>query len=308
MPLSALSESYEYLVIGLANPFALRWVPPNAQWVPEGSLVSVDVGEVSMLGRTTPLPNNSVAIHPGDGGRTTDDIERWHHISIGVDGETIYPTGATPDNVDRIAQSSGNRSTILKVLITLIMGNSRTRSFACDVGAGIEIDVKCRAVVSVIPLVPDPTPEISIPLALPEAFVSFPSDFAVAVTTTVTCGVAPQGYRMPLTYSQLFYLGGASPLEAIMPIVSAAREVQIFDSDADDAGGVAVGDFVYALEGNIQPSLVLPAGYAPVGQVTSAPGTSQTDRVMIPGNANAIIASSTTATANALNVVQILNV
>lgn len=308
MPLSRISEAYEVLVIGIANPFALNWVPPNM------IIGGTPAGEVFPLGRTIPLPNLSSVIHPGNGGATTIDNSHWHHISIGVDGEFIFPFDAQPDNVDRIAQSNGNRSTLLKARVTLAMGNSRTRFFDIDIGAGVEIDVKCRAVAAVEALVPDPT---SIPTIVPEGFEAPPggSQFAVAVTTTVTTCSAPKVHRACAKYSQAFFIDPtATPTQAngLMPIFPDAQEIQLFASDVIAAAGSVTGQFFYLLD-QLVPSYITmappPPPAAPMGDIVSAAGQANTIVDMIPGNANAIVVSRGAATDNTtINVVQILNV
>ena len=76
MPLSALSEAYEYLVIGRADPFALRWIPVLDFVTDPVTGLQVQAGEIFPLGRTTVTPGVASAIHPGDGGARTVDV---HH-------------------------------------------------------------------------------------------------------------------------------------------------------------------------------------------------------------------------------------
>lgn len=304
MPLSKISEAYEYLVIGLANPFALNWVPPLQLLLTDPP---TPAGEIFALGRTLPLPNMSSAIHPGDGGATMPGNQQWHHISIGVTGEVVFPTGEAPDGVDRLAQSSGNFSTILKARVTLMMGNSRTRRFDVDVGAGVEIDVKCRAVVAIEALVPDPT---SIPAAVPDVPAM---DFAVALVTTVTTCNAPKVHRACATYSQPFFLDPtASASVALMPIMPDAKEIQLYSSDATAAAGAVAGQFIYALfhvEPGVSAAGPVVGTFSPMGAILSPAGLANTLVDVIPGNANAITVQRGAVTDNSVvNVVQILNV
>lgn len=307
-PLSALSEAHEYLVLGLANPFALRWVPIDTVVGITGIGPGGTAGEIFALGRQVPILNNSNELHPGDGGAKTENVGRWHHISISVEGEVIFPSAAPVDNPERIP---GNHATILKARIKLMMANSRTRTFDIDIGAGVEIDVKCRAVVSITALVPDPS---SIPDAIPDGLVPTLT-FAVSIVTCITCAAVPQGYKMPVTYSQVFWLGVDDVNSAFMPIVSDAREIELFISStiapiapAVSPAGSVVGDFVYVPTSQLIPSLTLPAAFAPMGEITSAPGQGQTLRSIIPGNVNGIIVANGVGTPSAVNVVQILNV
>lgn len=304
-PMSAASEAYEFMVIGIANPFALRWVPPNTIITVDG--VPAQAGQIFPLGRTLPLPSAEGFIHPGDGGRkaagTSSD---WHHISIGVTGEAIF-AGAPPANASVVA-SQGNRSTMLKARVTLSMGNSRTRTFDIDIGAGVEMDVRCRGVVSIEALVPDPTSldDVPFPAALGEGVSAF--TFAASVVATVYCGCCPQGYKMPVTYSQPFFVVGGA-LGATMPIVSDAREVEIFASDpgADPAPAVTA-QFAY-VPAPVEAANTLPIDFAPMGTVVSPPGETSTRRVVIPGNANALLlARGSESDGTTINVVQLLNV
>ncbi len=305
--MSAASEAYEYLVVGIANPFALNWVPPNTLFTtPSGS--PAQAGQVYPLGKTMPLPSDAGVIHPGDGGhKPAGTGADWHHISIGVIGEAIF-LGPPPDNAAAFAQN-GNPSTMLKARITLSMGNSRVRRFDIDVGAGVEIDVRARAVISIEALVPDPTSleGVPFPAALGEEGISM-FTFAVAVVATIYCGCCPQGYKMPVTYSQPFFLEGGS-LGALMPVMFDAREVEIFASDAgEDPAPAVTAEFAY-VPAIIRPTLTVPISFAPMGDVVSPPGESSTRRVIIPGNANAIIVNRGAETdGTTINVVQILNV
>jgi hypothetical protein len=299
VPLWAASEAYEYLVIGLANPFALRWVPVNTL------IDGVPVGEIFALGRTTPIPNAASVIHPGDGGHLpAGDGYVWHHISIGIDGEAIFPANAVPPNPERFADNNGNQSTLLKARIKLSMGNSRTRQFDIDIGAGVEIDVLARSVVSIEALVPDPT---SIPAAVPAELAPPGFTFAVALVATVTCGACCRD-KMPATYSQPFFFGLRTETAAVMPIVRDAREIELFAGALSVVAGTpsVQGIFAYVLSSPVEPSFVLPTTFVNMGEIVSGPGFTQTPRQIIPGNANAIIVSSGTS-GGLVNVVQILN-
>lgn len=304
--MSAASEAYEYLVVGIANPFALNWVPPNTLFT-TATGAPAQAGQVYPLGKTMPLPSDAGVIHPGDGGnRPAGTSSDWHHISIGVVGEAIF-LGPPPDNAAAFAQN-GNPSTMLKARITLSMGNSRVRRFDIDVGAGVEIDVRARAVISIEALVPDPTSLEGVPFpdALGEGGVSA-FTFAVALVATVYCGCCPQGYKMPVTYSQSFFLAGGGA-DVTMPIVSDAREIELFASDPAEAEPAVVGEFVYVPE-IVRAAIGVPAVSAPMGDVVSPPGETSTRRVIIPGNANAILLSRGAETdGTTINVVQILNV
>lgn len=309
MPLSALSEAYEYLVIGRADPFALRWIPVLDFITDPITGLQVQVGEIFPLGRTTPTPGVASAIHPGDGGARTADVHHWHHISIGVKGEAIYPVEDPPANIDREAESHGNRSTLLKARVILMMGNSRTRQFDIDVGSGVEIDVKCRAVVGVIALVPDPT---SIPPGEPSDLTDPIREFAVALVATVSTCEAAKSHRVQAKYTQSFFIDPtATPPQttAVMPIMPDAQEIEIYSDDVIAGAGSVVGQFIYGLENRIDASYTPPTASVPLGLLQSLPAQGHVPVATIPGDANAILLTRGAADDNSIiTVVQILNV
>lgn len=300
MPITAISEAYEYLVQSYANPFALRWVPALTR------IGGEQAGTLTPLGRTIPAQAATSAIHPGDGGLRSSPAGPWHHISIAVVGEVIFPTGAPPPSVDTVAQSSAaNRSTSLKARITLSMGTSRTRVFDIDIGAGVELDVRCRAVVSIEVLVPDPTSIPISPEPLGEGGLGFRN--ACALVTTVTCGVAPQGYRNPVTYTQSFLILGTDGSNALMPRMRDAIEIEIFGSSIGDFAG-AQGQFVYVPSSPIDPVYDFMETPAEIGIINSDLGGGSTGRHVIPGSANAILLANATGGNATVTAVQILNV
>ena len=295
VPFGNIVLAYEFLVSGLANPFALRWVPVGTIFG------GVPAGEIMALGRTVPVPNAANLLHPGDGGRTTGDVQHWHHISISVQGEAIFPSAAVPDRPENTA-GNGHHSSIVKARITLALDNSRTRTFVADVGAGIEIDVKCRAVEMIEALVPDPT---SLPDGLPPPLAE-PFTFFAIITTCVTTCEAPQGYRMPTKYSQSFFLNPGA-LTWTMPVVEAAQEVELLSSDPfDPPVGPTVGTFLYVRTADLDPSVGTPPNAVPIGDFGAPAGRGPRT---IPGNANAIsVERPLGAAAGPVTVIQLLNV
>jgi len=295
VPFGNISLAYEFMVSGLANPFALRWIPVGTIFG------GTQVGEIVALGRTVPLPNAANTLHPGDSGKITGDIQHWHHISISVQGESIFPDAEIPPRPEGIV-GNGHHSTLAKARITLNLDNSRTRQFDVDIGAGVEIDVKCRSVEMIQALVPDPTPIVSIPAVLPEDL-GTPSTFFAIITTCVTTCECPQGYKMPAKYSQAFFLAGGDAIQWTMPVMPAAHEVEV--STAAPLVGQAFGTFLYVLNRGLDPSIGIPTPAVPVGGFATPVGIGHTPRIIIPGNANAI---NVTGPAGPLSVVQLLNV
>ncbi len=309
MPLAALSEAYEYLVIGRADPFALRWIPVLDFVTDPVTGLQQEAGEIFPLGRTTPIPGVGSAIHPGDGGARTADVHHWHHISIGVKGEAIFPIGSEPPNIDRVAESHGNKSTLLKARVILAMGNSRTRSFDIDIGAGVEIDVKCRAIVGIIALVPDPT---SIPPNEPDELETTPREFASAVVVTCSTCEAPKNHRICAKYTQSFFIDPtALPAQstAVMPIMPDAQEIELYVDDVVAGAGSVAGQFIYGLENPIVASYTPPVASIPIGLLQSLPFQAHVPTATIPGDANAILLQRGASTDDSvITVVQILNV
>jgi len=293
VPFGNIMLAYEFMVTGLANPFALNWVPVGTIFG------GVAAGEIVALGRTVPLPNASNFLHPGDGGRNVGDVQHWHHISISVQGAAIFPAAEVPERPEGAA-GNGHHSTLAKARITLALDNSRTRTFDVDIGAGVEIDVKCRSVEMIQALVPDPT---SLPAALPEDLAPPGFNFVAIITTCVTTCEVPQGYKMPAKYSQAFFAAGGDAGVWTMPVMPSAHEVEIFTSDP--ASQVSA-TFLYVLTPSLQPSIGTPTPSVPVGSAVSPPLLGHTPRIIIPGNANAINVSRPGS--GAINVVQLLNV
>lgn len=292
-PLSAISEAYEYMVVGAANPYLTRWVPPHT--IVGGS----PAGEIFPLGHTRPLPDSSSdTIHPGDASIHGPGPVPWHHVSIAVTHDVIYPTAAP---VDAPEQKPGNDATLLKARITLAMGNNLIRRFDFDIGAGVEFDVRCRAVMSIEALVPDPT---AVPDFVPPELVDASFQFATSLVTCVSCGATPQGYRTPLRYSQVFFMQGEDPV--VMPIVSEAAEVLLLTNASNVAAGSVVGQFAYIYDSPIPIMFSPPTTFSPMGSLTSAPGETQV-KGDIPYNANAILIGHAAAPAR-LNVIQFLDV
>ena len=295
VPFGNIVLAYEFMVSGLANPFALRWVPVGTIFG------GAPAGEIVATGRTVPVPNAANLLHPGDGGHVTGDIQRWHHISISVQGEAIFPAATVPDRPEGAA-GNGHHSSIVKARITLALDNSRKRTFVADVGAGIELDVRCRAVEMIEALVPDPT---SLPLGLPGTLADPFTFFAIITTCVTTCDV-PQGYRVPAKYSQSFFLLPGS-LTWTMPVVEAAQEVEIISTDGLVAPpGPTVASFLYVQTPNLEPSPGTPIPSVPLGDFGAPLGRGPRT---IPGTANAIrVARPPGDPAGPVTIIQLLNV
>lgn len=296
MPISLLSEAYEYLVIGTANPYLTRWVPASTELNIGGTIRPA--GEILALGRTIPILDGSDAIHPGDGGIFSPGPTLWHHVSIGVTSDVIYPTDAPITNPEQIP---GNRATLLKARITMMMGNSRTRSFDFDIDSGVEFDVRCKSIVGITALVPDPT---AIPTFTPPELIGQSFQFATTVVVTILCASTPQGYKNPLRYSQAFFTQGEDPV--LMPIFRDTDEVLLMTDTPDASSGSVDGTFIYAYESPLLAGGPIPTIFSPLGTITSAPGVTQV-RDKKAGNANGILAGHAAAPAR-INVIQLLNI
>jgi len=288
IPITALTETYESLVIGVADPYALRWIPVNT------IIPGVFVGERLSVGRTLVNGDN---LHPGDSGMPSiGQIVQWHHVSISVTNNTVYPVDAPVENPE---QRNSDDATILKARVTLLMGNARTRTFDIDIGSGREFDVRCKAVESIVALVPDPT---SLPPIRPAPLLAGDFRFATTIVVSIYCGCEPQGYRAPLSYTQAFFFGVGSAARFTMPVMSAAHEFEV----SSTLGLPLVATMAMALYQPVVAMTTVDPAVIELSSFTADPGITQV-RGAIPGNADIIIVSGS-APATAVEVVQLLNV
>lgn len=305
-PPCPLQNAFKYLVYApSANPFAYRWIPAMERAFDLIGQVSYVDAPRSIMGST------GAQIHPGDNMTTVDQSATscgiWHHISISVPGEVATPVGQEQPQAPEV-QSTGNFSSMLKARIVLDLGNARQRTFDFDIGAGVEFDVKAYWVNEIKVLIPDPNDP---PPSLPDVIVEDPHQLATVLTTAVYAASVPQGYKMPLTYSQLFLLAPGDAAEVFMPVMPDAREVAFYTSESQVAAGGALLEFIYLFENLREPvfNTFAPSDFVRVGSVVLPAGASNTDRVLIPGQANAMRITRTFGSDNtAVNVVQVLNV
>jgi hypothetical protein len=166
-----MPSGFDYLIVSpSANPFLLRWGLPTQNM--RGGVAGSGFKMVTAPRSNTPM-HGGHSIHPGDQTANPGPVGVWHHISI-EPKELLVPLGTSIDDVidATVVESRGNRASILKARIKLSMGNARTRDFDFDIGAGVEFDVRCQAVLGIDALVPDPTG----PGGIPEAIVADPLD------------------------------------------------------------------------------------------------------------------------------------
>ncbi len=307
-PLSApLISALDVLVVApVANPFLLDWVPPGQR--PQGPIVPGSGYHDVVSPRVGILQQRGYALHPGDQTNNPQPVGTKHHISI-EPRETYPPLGTTltqEGGIDAsVVESLGNRSSILKARIKLEMGNSRQRDFDFDIGAGVEFSVTCYAVLGIDVLIPNPAGPGGVPEDLGPSLTALASIF----TTAVYCSPTHGTHRAPLTYTQSFALeGGGEGIDAaVMPVMPAARAVQLFMQDAVSASGVEL-IFGFTPTFPIVPALGAPTfPVVPVGSAAIPAGQSNTSIVLIPGDANVMMirgaAGSVTGT-----IVQTLNV
>ena len=282
------------VIAPVANPFATRWVPAGTPQ-PDG------IGEVRpVTGQQDVTHIGGGSLHPGDS-NGSDLRPSWHHVTIDQIGEALFdPAGEVP-SAD-VSQSLGNTATLLKGRITLAVGNARRQTIDFDLLAGLDFSVAAQHVLSIEALVPDP--ESIDPDASPPDLPTL--SLATTVCTGVYCGLAPRGTRMTLTYSQVFFLAGERI--AFMPVVPAAREVEVLVTQPAVAANSVVVDFLYVLENPLiaQASNTFAPNAFLVGSVNVPIGAMSTPRVTIPGNCNMIRVTQSGLTDLIVNVVQLL--
>lgn len=294
-----------------SNPFATNWVPA-------GSFLP---GTQTKIGQTRPVNGQNDVVHIGDGSLHPGDQPNlpatagahtrgsWHQIVMEPIGEVFFDVpadetfpGSNPPTSNE-GLSNGNTATVLKARATLMMGNARKQTIDFDIGAGVDFALACFHIIDIVALVPDPT---SIPADIP---VDLPDrSIATVVSTAIYCGLPPRGSRQTLTYSQLFFTGMESIIE--MPVVPAAKEIEVFvDQPAVAANSVTI-EFLYA-ESN---PLVARATNTPLTAViplgsTNVPiGAFHSLRAVIPGQANLIRVTQSGLTNLTVNVVQLLKI
>jgi hypothetical protein len=291
-----LPPSYRYIVRSLsASVWSTLWVPAaQRNGVIEGPGIIFSAGTRSLERQ------QGAEIHPGNTAIGQYAAGVWHHVSIAVDGELRTENGVSPDAAT--IDSTGWRASILKARITLMMGNSRQRSFDFDIGAGVEFDIKAQAVQSIEVLVPDPA-----------GIVTQPDDVTRQVNTilmsTVYCEPSA-GRHARLTYSQPFWITGAFT-EWWMPVMPNASEVMLQVEDAAAAAVIARAELVDVSSGAlINPTYGPPptvSSYSVLGGVAVPPNSSSSPRVPL-GQANAIRVVVAAPAPSVVNVVQILDV
>lgn len=266
-------DTYEALVVGLANPFATRWIPAATIFTHQTDLT----------------PREGALVHPGNSPETDrPEPNRWWHL-VCQGSEAFFDEAAIdlatfdPWN---LALNFGMPSTMLKIRIKLGLGWSKVRVLDVDVGAGVQLLLSSKWVNSVEVLVPDPS---SVPPNLPEAIITAPRDFATLLRTRISCELAPAGGRS--VYTQAFFLTDAVVF-AVMPIVASARDVQIYAATPFPMGTTAqfvqIRDTPFIASVSAAP----PSAFVPLGTIDTPTTSTETPRSLIPGNANAILISS----------------
>jgi len=238
------------------------------------------------------------SLHPGDQTENPQPVGVWHHVSI-EPREAMLPVGTTIQGIDTSAiESRGNRASMLKARIKLSMGNGRTRDFDFDVGAGVEFDVRCYAVLGIDALVPDPAGGGLVP----EDIAANPFALGTIFTTAVYCGASNSHEKNPLTYTQSFIVG-VGPNGLTMPVMPTARSVIVMIN----TGAPLEIDFVYIFANPILPSNDSPtAPFVSIATLTIDGAATTSPIVPIPGNANAMVVSSPEGQTQ-VTIVQILN-
>ena len=291
-----LPSAFDYLIVAPeANPFLLIWNPPGNR-LGRNQVVGSGFSPVNRLGSIT--GSGGYSMHPGDQTENPQPVGVWHHVSV-EPREALLPPGTSPIGIDMPAvESLGNRSSMLKARIKLQMGNTRSRDFDFDIGAGVEFDVCCYAVHGIDALVPDPAFGGITPEDVPNPRLTL----ATILTTAVYCGASKNHTKHPLTYTQSFVVGENG---FTMPVMPAAREV-IFMLDSSAAAPVDI-DMIYMFTNPILPTnVVAPIPFVQIASVTIPTGSSTSPIVPIPGNVNAFTISGTDGT-SIITVVQILN-
>jgi len=289
-----LPSAFDYLVVApLANPFLLRWAPPGDR-LGQSPVAGSGYAQV-VAPRTMPM-RGGWSMHPGDQTENSQPVGTWHHVSI-EPREAMLPVGTTIEGVDASAiESRGNRASMLKARIKLSMGNTRTRDFDFDVGAGVEFDVRCYAVLGIDALVPDPAGGG----LTPEDVTANPFALGTIFTTAVYCASSNSHEKNPLTYTQSFLVGETG---LTMPVMPAAREVIVM---SDTVGPLEI-DMVYAFTNPILPANETPAfGFVTIATLTIPAGSTTSPIIPIPGNVNAFVVNPLEGSAQ-ITIVQILN-
>lgn len=265
---------------GVANPFALRWIPADVKLTRDNAPLSNDPSD--LIGSIDPLP-----------------YSQWWNFQIFPDGEFLFAPGNDPAMPFSAAISGGsNQSSLLKIEIEVALGNNQSRTLRMDLGSGIDIALHCKKISHVRVLIPDPA---SIPATLPPVYMTDPRFFWTAVTASVNCSQAPRSVTRP-TYSQLFYTLGMQSF--FMPRVAASKEIEVF---ADRPFGTDLFHFVYALQSPLPAGYVIPPN-APVGDLSLPALLRNTVRAIIPGQANGFNYEMLESPDNTtVNVVQILH-
>jgi hypothetical protein len=294
-----------------ANPFALSWVPAG----------SFDPFTTNKIGQTRPVTGQNNVVHVGDGSLHPGDQPNvpataglhtrgsWHQIVMEPIGEVFFDVppdevfpGSNPPDADT-GLSIGNTATILKARATLMMGNARKQKIDFDILAGVDFSLACFHVIDIQALVPDPT---SVPTSVPPDL-TFRS-IATVISTAIYCGLPPRGSRQTLTYSQLFFLGMENVAE--MPVVPAAKEVEVFVDQPAVAANSVVIEFLYAEENPLfaRSTNVMLTDVIPLGSTNVPIGSFNSPRVTIPGQTNLIRVTQSGLTNLTVNIVQLLKI
>lgn len=294
------------------SPFALNWVPA-------GSFLP---GTQTKVGQTRPVNGQTDVVHIGDGSLHPGDQPNlpatagrhtrgsWHQIVMEPIGEVFFDVpdgevfpGSSPPTSDE-GLSNGNTATILKARATLMMGNARKQTIDFDILAGVDFSLACFHLIDILALVPDPS---SVPDSIPPDLPASRS-IATVISTAIYCGLPPRGSRQTLSYSQLFFLGQENVAE--MPVVPAAREVEIFTDQPAVAANSIVVDFLYALHNPLvaQSTNTMSTDVIPLGGVNVPIGSRSSLRVTIPGQTNLIRVTQSGLPNLTVNIVQLLKI
>ena len=200
------------IIAPVANPFAL-------QWVPAGTPRTAPIGETRIVTGQDHTHIGDGMLHPGNS-RADDLRPVWNHVTIDQIGEVFFDPATQEIPSANTSQTLGNSATILKGRIKISVGNAREQIIDFDLLAGVDFSVAAQHILAIEALVPDPASIVSSPPDIPIR------SLATTVTTGVFCGLPPRGSRQCLTYSQVFFL--TEERMAFMPVVPAAREVEVF--------------------------------------------------------------------------------
>lgn len=276
-----------------ANPFALGWVPAGS------NVNGVKIGETRQVNGRNITSIGSGSLHVGDSDGA-DLRPSWHHVMMEPRGEVFFdPDAEIPTSDESV--SLGNTATLLKARIEIAIGNGRRQSVDFDILAGVDFSLAALHVLKIEALVPDPSSIPEVPPDVPTRSI------ATVVSTGVYRGLPPRGSRQTLTYSQVFFLVGE--LQAFMPVVPAAREVEIFCDQPAVANNSLVVDFLYMLGNPIATTVSATPPFTDfymVGSVNVPINARNTARVTIPGQANVIHVTASGLTSPIVNIVQSL--